>query len=105
MTFNLEEDFENERWRFLALVDRRKSLNDGSESAIETDSKIIAARELIRAYETRKGYWSEKAPTPGTQRRPIVAQLECSKSSQRSGSPGALRHPRRKSYFRGATQR
>ena len=35
MTFDLEEDFENERWRLLALVDCRQSLSDDSKSAIE----------------------------------------------------------------------
>jgi hypothetical protein len=65
MTFDLEDDFENERWRLLALVDRRKNLSDGSEGAIKTDLEIVAARELVRAYETLKGYWSQKAPHRG----------------------------------------
>ena len=87
MTFDLEEDFENERWRLLALVDRRRSLSDGSECAIKTDLEIAASRELIRTYETRKGYWSRKASPHGTQRRVTMAHLESSKSSERSGSP------------------
>jgi hypothetical protein len=87
MTFDLEEDFENERWRLLALVDRRKSLRDKSEAAIETDLEIVACRELIRTYETLKGYWSQKASAHGTQRRVIVARLESRKSGERSGSP------------------
>jgi hypothetical protein len=86
MTFDLEEDFENERWRLLALVDWRKSLSDGSESAIKTDSEIVAARELIRKYATLKGYWSQKAFPQGTQRRLMVAKLQLSKSSPRSES-------------------
>jgi hypothetical protein len=61
MTFDLEEDFENERWRLLALVDWRKGLSDGSAGAIDTDLEILATRELIRRYETRKGFWSQKA--------------------------------------------
>ena len=80
MTFDLEEDFENQRWRLLALVDCRQSLSDDSEGAIETDLMIVATRELIRAYETLKGYWSQKAPPSGRQRRAIASQL-----SQRSG--------------------
>jgi hypothetical protein len=72
MTFDLEEDFEKERWRLLALVDRRKSLSDGSESAIKTDLEILATRDLIRTYETLKGYWSEKV----FQRAVSMARLE-----------------------------
>jgi hypothetical protein len=60
MTFDLEEDFENERWRLLALVDWRKNLSDASEGAIKTDSEIAATRELLRTYETLKGFWSQK---------------------------------------------
>jgi hypothetical protein len=67
MTLDLEEDFENARWRLLALVDCRQSLSDGSEGATETDLRIVATRELIRAYETLRGYWSQKAPPLGTQ--------------------------------------
>lgn len=89
MTFDLEEDFEHERWRLLALVDRRKSLSDESEGAIKTDLEIIATRDLIRTYETLKGYWSQKAWSQGTQRRAMVAQPEWSEPSQRSGSPHA----------------
>jgi hypothetical protein len=78
MTFDLEEDFENERWRLLALVDWRKSLCDGSEGAIKTDLEIVATRELVRSYETRKGLWSRKVTTRGRQRhgesRPGVSQ-------------------------------
>jgi hypothetical protein len=62
MTFDLEDDFENERWRLLALVDWRKNLSDESEGAIKTDLEIVATRELIRTYETLKGYWSQRAP-------------------------------------------
>ena len=65
MTLELEDDFENERWRLLALVDRRKNLSDESEGAIKIDLEIVATRELIRAYETLKGYWSQKAPHRG----------------------------------------
>ncbi len=60
MTFDLEEDFENERWRLLALVDWRKNLSDASESAIKTDLEIVATRELLWMYETLKGFWSQK---------------------------------------------
>ena len=86
MTFDLEEDLENERWRLLALVDWRKSLSDRSESAIKTDLEIVATRLLIRTYETLKGYWSQKAVPRGTQRRVIVEKLGWSGSSPRSGS-------------------
>jgi hypothetical protein len=84
MNFDLEKDFEKERWSLLALVDARKSLSDGSQSAITTDLMILAARELIRTYETLKGYWSRK-PLPSRQRRTNVGQLECS-AGQTSGS-------------------
>jgi hypothetical protein len=83
MTFDLEEDFESERWRLLALVDCRKGLRDGSEVAIETDLEIVATRELIRTYETLKGYWSQKAFPQGPL---IVATPELSRPSPRSGS-------------------
>jgi hypothetical protein len=89
MTFDLEEDFENQRWRLLALVDCRQSLSDDSTSAMEADLKISATRELIRAYETLKGYWSQKAPPSGRPRRVIASQLEYYKPRQRSGSPRA----------------
>jgi hypothetical protein len=89
MTFDLEEDFENQRWRLLALVDCRQSLSDDSTSAIETDLRISATRELIRAYETLKGYWSRKAPPSGRPRRLIAPRHEYGKLSQRSGSPRA----------------
>lgn len=69
MTFDLEEDFENERWRLLALVDCRKSLRDGSEGAIKTDLEIVATRELVRSYETLKGFWSREVSSRGRQRR------------------------------------
>jgi hypothetical protein len=68
MTVDLEEDFENERWRLLALVDWRKSLSDGSEGAIKTDSEIVATRELVRSYETLKGLWSRKVWSRGRQK-------------------------------------
>jgi hypothetical protein len=87
MTFDMEEDFENERRTLLALVDARKSMSDGSKSAINTDLQIAATRELIRAYETLKGYWSSRASLRGTQRRPRVEPLEWSKSSRKLGSP------------------
>jgi hypothetical protein len=58
MKADLEEDFKNQRWRLLALVEGRKSLTEGSEGAIKTDSEIIATRNLIRSYEVLKGYWS-----------------------------------------------
>ena len=54
MTFDLEEDFENERWRLLALVDWRKNLSDESEGAIKTDLEIVATRELIRSIRDAK---------------------------------------------------
>jgi hypothetical protein len=60
MTFDLEEDFENERWRLLALVDWRKNLSDASEGAIRIDLEIAATRDLLRQYETLKGFWSQK---------------------------------------------
>jgi hypothetical protein len=85
MNLDLEEDFEHERWSHLALDDARKRLSDGSESAITTDLMILAARELIRKYETLKGYWSSK-PSPRRQRRASDAQLECSEAGQTSGS-------------------
>jgi len=68
MTVDLEEDFENERWRLLALVDWRKSLRDGSEGAIKTDLEIVATRELVRSYETLKGLWSRKVSSRGRQK-------------------------------------
>jgi hypothetical protein len=85
MDFDLEEDFEHERWSLLALVDARKCLGDGSESAIAADLMITATRELIRKYETLKGYWSLKPPPP-RQRRASVGQLECNEAGQTSGS-------------------
>ena len=75
MTFDLEEDFENERWRLLALVDCRKSLCDGTEGAIKTDLEIVAARSLIRKCETLKGYWSQKSSPQGKQRRAIGCKV------------------------------
>ena len=62
MNLDLEEDFKNKRWRLLALVEDRKSLIEGSEDAIQTDSEIIATRNLIRSYEVRKGFWSKAEP-------------------------------------------
>jgi hypothetical protein len=85
MYLDLEEDFEYERWSLLALVDARKRLNDGSESAITTDLMILATRDLIRKYETLKGYWSRK-PSPRQQRRANVGQIECSEAGHASGS-------------------
>ena len=84
MTFDLEEDFENERWRLLALVDWRKNLTDASEGAIKTDLEIAATRDLLRAYETLKGFWSQKNHH---KRHRVVrsgSSLMGSKSSQRS---------------------
>jgi hypothetical protein len=69
VTFDLEEDFENERWRLLALVDCRKSLRDGSEGAIKTDLEIVATRELVRSYETLKGFWSREVSSRERPRR------------------------------------
>ncbi len=86
MYFGLEEDYENERWNLLALVEARKSFSDGSESAITTDLMILAARELIRRYETLKGYWSRKPPSRRP-RRANVGQLECSEASQTLRQP------------------
>jgi hypothetical protein len=85
MYLDLEEDFEYERWRLLSLVDARKRLSDGSESAIATDLMILATRELIRKYETLKGYWSRK-PSRHRQRQANVGQTVCSETSQASGS-------------------
>ena len=62
MNGDLEEDFKNKRWRLLALVEDRKTLIEGSEDAIQTDSEIIATRNLIRSYEVRKGFWSKAEP-------------------------------------------
>jgi hypothetical protein len=87
MTFDLEEDFENERRTLLALIDARRGLSDGSESAINTDLQIAARRELIRAYETLTGSRSRRASLRGTQRRPRVEPLEWSKSGRKLGSP------------------
>jgi hypothetical protein len=89
VTFDMEEDFEKQRWRLLALIDCRQSLNDESKAAAETDLMISATRELIRTYETLKGYWSQKAPPSGRPRRVIAYHLEYGKPSQRSGSPRA----------------
>jgi len=47
MNFDLEKDFENQRWSLLALVDARESLSEGSQSAIATDLMILDAREFI----------------------------------------------------------
>jgi hypothetical protein len=84
MNFDLEKEFQNERWSLLALVDARKSLSEGSQSAIATDLMILAAREHIRTYETLKGYWSRK-PLPPRQRRAKAGQLDCN-AGQTSGS-------------------
>ncbi len=89
MTFDLEEDFESERWRLLALVDLRKSLSAGSEGAIKTDLEISATRDLIRTYETLKGYWSQNAFSRGTRGRALAARLRWSKSSRKFGRPTA----------------
>ena len=84
MKFDLEEDLENERWKLLALVDRRKGLPEGSEGAIRTDLEITATREHIRTYETQKGYWSRKAVLSGIQ-RPVTVEV---------ASPVVRRHDR-----------
>jgi hypothetical protein len=93
MYLDLEEDFEYERWSLLALVDARKRLNDGSESAITTDLMILAARELIRKYETLKGYWSQTS-SPHPHRRANVGQIERSEASHASGSRHAAAEKR-----------
>jgi hypothetical protein len=93
MNFDLEEDFEHERWSLLALVDARKSLRDGSESAITTDLMILATRELIRKYETLKGYWS-RTPPPRRQQRANMGQRECSEASQAPGTRHAAAEKR-----------
>jgi hypothetical protein len=54
----LEEDFEDECWRLLALVDWRRYLSRRSEGEIKADLVVVTARELIRAYETLNGYRS-----------------------------------------------
>jgi hypothetical protein len=64
MNLELEEDFNSQRWRVLALIDGRKSLTDGSDAAIKTDFEIRVTRVLLRSCETLKGSWSEKAPSP-----------------------------------------
>ena len=69
MNVDLEEDFEDERWRLLALVDWRRHLSGGSEGAIKTDLVVVATRELIRAYETLKGYGSTAPGTAPTTRK------------------------------------
>jgi hypothetical protein len=83
MTFDLEEDFENERWRLLALVDRRKNLSDASEGAIKTDLEIADTRELLRQYETLKGFWSQKNRHKGHRDGRSGPDLMGSGSSQR----------------------
>jgi hypothetical protein len=87
MTFDMEEDFESERWRLLALVESRISLSAGSEGAIKTDLEIIATRDLIRTYETLKRYWSQKAFSRVTRGPAMAARLKWSKSSRRFGRP------------------
>jgi hypothetical protein len=86
MTFDMEEDFENERWRLLALVDRRNNLSDTSEGAIKTDLEIVATRELLRTYETLKGFWSRKDRHNGYKDARWGPSLVGIKPSQRSGS-------------------
>jgi hypothetical protein len=58
MTFDQYEDFKNQRWRYLALTGERRNILDGSEDANRIDLKIIATRDLIRSYETLRGFWS-----------------------------------------------
>jgi hypothetical protein len=81
MNLDLEKDFENQRWRLLALVEGRKSLSEGSESALKTDSEIISTRNLIRSYEVLKGYWSTAETSPA-----VVAP----RKMKRSGSLGGF---------------
>jgi hypothetical protein len=90
MNSDLEEEFEKERWSLLALVEARKSISDGSESAIATDLMILATRELIRAYETLKGYWSRKPPRR-RRRRASAGQLECRAAGQSRHAAAARR--------------
>ncbi len=62
MDFDQEEDFKNQQWKLLALVVERGKLRDGSRAAIRADFDIDVTRELIRSYETLKGYWSNPSP-------------------------------------------
>jgi hypothetical protein len=52
----LEEDFTNQQTMLLTLLDQRKSLQDGSQAADESDRKITAAENLILSYKTLKWY-------------------------------------------------
>src|ERR1700743_1845457 len=85
MNFDLDEEFEQKRWKLLALVEARKSLRDGSENAIKTDRMILATRELVRAYETLKGYWSHKPAAP-RRRRPGAGKTECGEAGRKTGA-------------------
>ncbi len=67
MTFDQYEDFKNQRWRYLAMTDGRRSILDGSEDANTLDLKIIAMRDLIRSYETLRGFWSRQNRVAGDQ--------------------------------------
>jgi hypothetical protein len=82
MNLDLEEDFKNQRWKLLALVDGRRNLSDGSEGAMKTDLEIIVTRNAIRGYETLKGYWSQKTPREGSASTALAAQLECGELSR-----------------------
>jgi len=59
MDFDQEMDFKSQQWKLLALVIERGKLRDGSRAAIKADFDIDVTRELIRSYETLKGYWSK----------------------------------------------
>jgi hypothetical protein len=52
----LEEDFTNQQTMLLTLLDQRKSQQDGSQAADESDRKITAAENLILSYKTHKWY-------------------------------------------------
>jgi hypothetical protein len=52
----LEEDFTNQQTMLLTLLDQRKSLQDGSQAADESDRKITVAESLILSYEALKWY-------------------------------------------------
>ena len=89
MTFDLEDDFENERWRLLALVGWRKNLSDSSEGAIKADLEIVATRELLWKYDTLKGFWPQKNRHTGHKDERSGPSLAGSKSKERSGRPNA----------------
>ena len=89
MDFNLEEDFEDERRKLLALMNSRKTMADGSAAAAQMDVEILTSRKLIRAYETLKGCWSPQA----SQVRPFLRSNGVSNSAK--ASAGEMPRPGR----------